>query len=720
MTDSLVKKFSEVLNETDKVLFEKAINYVIKKKNIIDINELDCLEKSLNIAKIGQEEMNSGISLIVSCILFYCFDNEVFNFDELQNEFNNEIADIVNGLYKSPNFELSKLNIQSENFIKLMLTISKDVRSILIKIAEYLYLLRNLNNKALTIQTKIAAEVSVLFAPIAHRLGLYAIKSEMEDLVMKYIHPQVYREIAKKLDKTKESRSKYIKQFISPLDSELKKSGLKCEIKGRPKSIFSIWNKMSKQDVDFEEVYDKFAIRIIIDSPLETEKDNCWKVYSIITDKYLPNPKRLRDWISTPKNSGYESLHTTVIGPEQKWVEVQIRTKRMDEIAEKGHAAHWKYKENREEKNKSEWLAKMREALEKPDESLKNEQDENKSNLYTDEIFIFTPKGDLKRLKAGYSVLDFAFSIHSSVGETCTGAIVNDKIVTIKHILKNGDNVKILNSKNQKPKYEWLEIVKSTRAKAKIKRAIKSVTYQDSDLGKELVKQKFSQLKIVYNDLNIRLLTEYFKIKSDIDFYQSIGSGKLDIHKIKKAFTDINEQVNEEKENVNEEDNLREIDDFKFKSNQDYLIIENNLNTVDYYIAKCCNPIPGDEIFGFITVSKGTRIHKKSCPNAVDLLKRYPYRVVKARWNTKSDIDKFRVHIRIIGKDRIGISNSIMEIISKEFKLNLKGLNIQARKNDMFEGMLVTDIQSIKQLNTLIDRLKKIEDIFEVNRIIKQ
>ena len=358
MIESLLNKFRGIFNESESVLFEKSLNFVMKIKEIDDINNVNCIEKALSIAEIGQKEMNSGISFVVSCILYYCVDNKQINKEGLVLEYNEEIADIVSGLQKSPNIELEKLNIQSENFIKLMLTISKDIRSILIKIAEHLYLLRNLNEESLAYQKKIATEVSVLYAPIAHRLGLYSIKSEMEDLSMKYIHPQVYREIAKKLEKTKANRNKYIEQFINPLKKELKRSNIKSEIKGRPKSIFSIWNKMSKQDVDFEEVYDKFAIRIIIDSNIGSEKDKCWKVYSIITDFYQPNPNRLRDWISSPKASGYESLHTTVIGPEEKWVEVQIRTTRMDEIAEKGHAAHWKYKEKKEDKNKSDWLAK--------------------------------------------------------------------------------------------------------------------------------------------------------------------------------------------------------------------------------------------------------------------------------------------------------------------------------------------------------------------------
>ncbi|RLD65127.1 MAG: RelA/SpoT family protein, partial [Bacteroidetes bacterium] len=670
MQEKTIKQLKDYYPGFDELLIKDLLNYISDKsgdKNLIDPLKLDL---AMGIGRVGVKEMNLASTAVVSCFLFYCIDPKKINVDDLATIFGNETAEIVSGLIKVPVIQLDKLSIQSENFIELLLTISTDVRSILIKLAEMLYLLRKLNDEIKPNQIRISSEISVLYAPIAHRLGLYAVKSEMEDLSMKYLHPETYKDIAKKLEKTKASRNKYIDQFVAPLEKELKKKGLQCEIKGRPKSIFSIWNKMKKQGVDFEEVYDKFAIRVIIESEHENEKANCWQVYSIITDKYIPNPRRLRDWISSPKTSGYESLHTTVIGSEQKWIEVQIRTQRMDEIAEKGHAAHWKYKEKKEGKGKSDWLSEMREALEKQEKAFDATQDKDKAKLYTDEIFIFTPNGDLRRLHEGYSVLDFAFSIHTSIGESCTGAIVNGKMETIKHQLKNGDEVKILTSKNQKPKYEWLEIVKSTRAKAKIKRAIKAITYKDSNIGKDAVKQKFLQLKIDFNDVNINLLTEFFNYKSALDLYQAVGSGKLDIHKIKKAFTRISDELAEEKIHLEEELKI-EAEDTRLKSKQDYLIISNNLHTIDFHLAKCCNPIPGDKVFGFVTVSKGTRIHKKSCPNAPDMFKRYSYRVVEAKWNENSEADQFSVRLHISGKDKVGIINSITEIIANEFKLNL-------------------------------------------------
>ena len=715
MQEQIFKELKELHADFSEANFKVLWEYLIKTCGAEEKISEDKLNQALEIAKICTKEINLHITASISAFVFVFSDEENFAIEQVEQFFGKETAEIISGLIKVPVIQLDKLSIQSEKFINLLLTISTDVRSILIKLAEMLFHLRNLKDEDRQTQIKIASEISVLYAPIAHRLGLYAIKTEMEDLSMKYLHPETYKDIAKKLEATKASRNKYIAQFINPLKKELALQGIDCEIKGRPKSIYSIWNKMKKQGVEFDEVYDKFAIRIIIDTDLSQEKAKCWQVYSIITDKYTPNPRRLRDWISAPKASGYESLHTTVIGPEEKWVEVQIRTRRMDEIAEKGQAAHWKYKENKAGQGKADWLGKIREALEKPDKFFERDINKDKASLYTDEIFVFTPDGDLKRLHRGYTVLDFAFSIHTAVGERCTGAIVNGKIENIRHILKNGDEVKVLTAKNQKPKYEWLEIVKSARARAKIKRVIKAETYKDLDFGKEAVKQKLAQLKIAFNDVHINQLVDYFDYKSAFDFYQAVGEGKLDIHKIKKAFGEIAEKEEEEKQT--EESELRISGKNLSKSTvHDYLIIENNLQTVDYHFAKCCNPIPGDDIFGFVTVSKGTKIHKKSCPNAKDMFARFPYRIVEAKWNTERETGEFNVQLFISGKDKVGMINTITEIISKEFKLNLRALTIHPRKNNMFEGIIITSVKNSKQLNNLIERLKKIEDVYEVKR----
>lgn len=713
--ENIHQSFLKLTKQENADLLENSLQYINNQNNSTEEILLN-LNKSLAISKICINEINMDRSISIACLLNFSLPKELINIRDIQENFGPRSANIILGLTKIPDIQLNKLNIQTENFIKLILTISPDITSILIKLAEMLHLLRNLKNEKEEIQFPTASVISTLYAPIAHRLGLYAIKTEMEDLSMKFLHAETYKEIAKKLEKTKDSRNSYIKSFIAPLKRALEKQKISCEIKGRPKSIHSIWNKMRTQGVDFEEVYDKFAIRVIIDSKPENEKTDCWRVYSIITDWYKPNPHRLRDWISSPKSSGYESLHTTVIGPEQRWVEVQIRTVRMDEIAEKGHAAHWKYKEKKEGSG-SDWLTEMREALEKPEQLSDVEHDKNKALLYTDEIFLFTPDGDLRKLRAGHTVLDFAFSIHSDIGETCTGAIVNEKIVSIKHCLKNGDHIKILTSKTQKPRYEWLEIVKSQRAKSKIKRALKSIDFKDSDIGKDILKHKLSQLKIVFNDVNINNLAEQLGYKSSVDLYQAVGSGKFELNKIKKAFTEINDETDKQKESKKAQS--LEISEDSFTDSKDFLIIENNLQTIDYQLAKCCNPIPGDEIFGFVTVSKGTKIHKRNCSNARDMISRYPYRVIGAKWNTKSEISKFMAQIRITGRDNIGVTNSITEIISKEFKLNLRGITIHPRKDNQFEGVIVTTVNSKKQLDDLINRLRRIEDVMSVTRITK-
>jgi GTP diphosphokinase / guanosine-3',5'-bis(diphosphate) 3'-diphosphatase len=711
-----IQEFSNLWKADAVDIIKSAIDFV-GNQDMKEEDLLKKLEKSLIISKICINEINLEPSILIPCIIYFCCDPIKSNQKEIHSKFGGKISDILSGILKIPDIKLDKLNIQSENFIKLIITIVPDVNAILIKLASMLFEVRNLKKADAVRQYQIATVISSLYAPIAHRLGLYAIKTEMEDLSMKYLHTEIYQDIAKKLEDTKEKRNKFIEEFIAPLKKELSKHKISCEIKGRPKSIFSIWNKMKTQGVEFEEVYDQFAIRVIIDSRPENEKNDCWRVYSIITDLYKPNPLRLRDWISSPKSSGYESLHTTVIGPEEKWVEVQIRTIRMDEIAEKGQAAHWKYKEKKEGQE-SDWMSKIRTALEKPEQYADEEHDRNKAMLYTDEIFVFTPEGDLRKLHTGYTVLDFAFQIHSNIGETCTGAMVNDKFVSIKHILKNGDHVKILTAKTQKPRLEWLEIVKSERARNKIKRALKSLSYKDSDEGKDLLKHKLGQLKIAYNDLNVNKLMEYFGFKTSLDLYQSIGSGKIEIQKIKKAFVDI--ALGAEKPKEIAEQHHPEIAEFEKKiTDKDYLIIENNLQTIDYHMAKCCNPIPGDAIFGFVTVSKGTKIHKKDCSNASDMVSRYPYRVIKASWNNEAEVSKFVAQIRVTGRDNIGVTNSITQILANEFKLNLKALTIHPRKENTFEGIIVTTVNDKKQLDELISRLKRIDDVLSVERVRK-
>ncbi len=705
IANELFNNVKHSLNNLDTTTIESAIDY-IKKNNKIDY--------SIEITVILINEMAARTDTIVASLIYNVFGKDI-ELNEIDTSFNSEVKDIIAGLKKIPNLDLNKFSKHPENFIKLLLTITTDVRAILIILARQLYKMRSLKNKDSVCQIETSSETFYLFAPIAHRLGLYNIKTELEESSMKYMYNDIYKSIAKKLTETKAARDKYISTFINPLKGKLKKNGIVCTIKGRPKSIYSIWRKMKTQNVNFEEVYDLFAIRIIIKGKFENEKNNCWKVYSIVTDLYQPNPHRLRDWISSPKLSGYESLHTTVIDKDGKWVEVQIRTERMDEIAEKGHAAHWKYKEkNTNISNKTDWLAKMREALENPDTEPNMLNSKNKAALYSDEVFIFTPNGDLKNLTYGYSVLDFAFSIHSNIGERCTGAIVNDKIVPIKHILKNGDTVKILTSKTQYPKYEWLEIAKSSKAKSKIRKAVKSKSYKDSDLGKEMIKQKTNQLKKEFADDTIANLTKHFNFKHPVELYQAVGSGKLDIGKVKKVIIQLDSKEKNKPEKHNYNSIVEKIEEVK---KRDFLIIDKHVESINYQFANCCNPIFGDKIFGFVTVSRGTKIHKNTCPNAKDLKIRHPYRIVESVWNKESEFALFPANIKIVGNDNMGMLNKITEIITNELKLNLKAFNLKSNNNTTFEGIMVVYVSGTNQLSKVIKSLKNIKNITSVKRV---
>ncbi len=684
-------------------LIEKALNMIGSKSNV---------EKSIEMAKIIRFEMGYGTTPIVAALLADAVAIKELKINELKNDFGKEVISILDGLERIPKLHLDKYLAQTENFIQLLLTITQDINAILVKLTERLFHLRNLKYETEERQRSVAQEILSLYAPVAHRLGMYAVKTEFEDSSMKFLNPEIYFDIARKLDQTKAFRAKYINEFIAPIQETLEQNNYKFTIKGRPKSIFSIWNKMKKQGVPFNEVYDLFAIRIILDIELKKEKAICWNVYSLLTDSYTPNPKRLRDWISSPKGTGYESLHATVIGNEGKWVEVQIRTERMDEIAEKGHAAHWKYKESGNAES-GDWLARMREALENPAQN--DDESVEKKNLYSDEIFIFTPNGDLRKMHANATILDFAFSIHSNIGETCTGAIVNGKMQNIKNQLNNGDEVKILTSKKQRPKHEWLEIAKSTKAQNRIKRALKASLYEDSENGKEIVKQKLQQLKMDFVDSNINVLTDYFEFSTPVEMYQAFGKGKIDVLKIKKAF--VKEEI--DNETVKKDMFIPDTSAEKLlEERPDYLVID-NLSTLDFNLSKCCNPIPGDKIFGFVTVTKGTRIHKKSCPNAKELYARYPYRVVEARW-TKEDFDTaFTANIHLAGYDALGVTNAITQIVSTELKLNMRSINIKSRSKNQFDGIIVIDVHGKKELNAVITRLQKIKDVISVTRLNK-
>lgn len=716
MTDIIINSIRELrkkvttlisyeLNENQVKLLDDTADYTI---SLVQRDIFLNIIRAEKYAEIIINETGAGIKTLCAAILYSIQSNETINLEEISKNISPEVADIIEGLLKIPTLNNEKFSKNTENFIKLLLTVSGDVRSILIRLVQQIHTMRNIAEFPKEKQITAAQQTDQLFAPLAHRLGLYKIKTELEETAMKYTENEMYKNIAKKLSETKKTRDLYIQNFVEPINKKLQAEGLKFVLKGRPKSIFSIWNKMKKQNVSFEEVYDLFAIRVILEVELDKEKDVCWKVYSIITDKYRPNPKRLRDWISSPKVGGYESLHTTVLGPENKWIEVQIRTQRMDEIAEKGPAAHWIYKDSGKGSG-TDWLTKMREAIENPQFDDEKSGNKAKAALYSPEIFVFTPEGDLRSLKPGYTVLDFAFSIHTKIGETCSGAIVNGIIKPLNHEIQNGDTVKILTNKNKKPNDEWLTIAKSTRVKNKIRQLLKIKSNKDAEAGKDTLKQKMAQLKIYFSEKSIQQLSDYFKLDSSIRLYQNIGDGKIDIHKIKKAFDEISKKNDTEEE-------LKEIKTTENPENQknkfkDYLLIDQNLTTLDYKLSKCCNPIPGDKIFGFITVAKGTRIHKESCPNAVDLKKRYPYRVVNAMWNDKNIAGNFITNIYIAGKDQTGITVAISNIISNDFKMKIKAIAINERKNDMFDGTVVVYAKDRTQILSLMERLKKIKDI---------
>jgi len=663
------------------------------------------LETAGEIAEILLNETGTGSISIITAILFVFYKQKKDIFDSITTGYNKSINKLYKGLLNVANIKSEKTENQTDNFIKLLLTITDDVRSILIVISVQIHKMRHLKSYDETERIQILNLAKNIYIPLAHRIGLYNIKTEAEEIYMKYTEKEMYHFIAGKLKETKANRDLYIKEFIKPLNDLLKKAGYHFTIKGRPKSIHSIWHKMKSQNVPFEEVYDLFAIRIILKSDFKNEKIICWNVYSLITNIYKPNPKRLRDWISSPKISGYESLHTTVLGPENRWVEIQIRTERMDEIAEKGPAAHWRYKTGKEGIGNN-WLSRIREEIENPSDT--ENADKLKTPLYSDDILVFTPDNDLKSLKKGYTILDFAFAVHSKVGESCTGGIVNGKIQPLSYELQNGDTVKVLTNKNKKPNPEWLDIAKGQRTKLKIKRALKSITFDAADVGKDLLKEKLERLKIEFNDSQVQKITEYFKCKTAIELFHKIGKGTIDLMKIKHA-VEFQKEKKEETEILKE--NKLELSDEIISKSDDYLIIGDDLSGVDYKLSRCCNPLPGDKIFGFVTVNKGTRIHKTNCPNAKEMYTKFPYRIINAKWNAVDGNSAFSASIFIKGTDKSGLASEITKIITDEFNLKLHAISLKSASYNQFEGVVIVLVKNRKQLNDLIKRLKLIKGI---------
>lgn len=670
---------------------------------------------SLGVARIVTEEMGMGMYSVVSALLFDFVADGTLKSSNLRDEFPDRIIEIIEGLSKISGIDTYKSTDQGEKLRNLLVTLSSDIRVIIIKLADRLYYMRNFEHLERTEQLRISSEILYIYAPLAHRLGLYNIKTEMEDLTLKFTDYKAYRNVTDKLKETKASRDHFIREFIKPLREELNVHGIDAEITGRMKSIYSIWSKMKRQNVDFEEIYDLFAIRIIIKSQPKNEKADCWKVYSIVTDFYQPNPNRLRDWISIPKSNGYEALHTTVVVPGGKWVEIQIRTDRMDEIAEKGLAAHWKYKGGEGEKELEQWFTKVREVLENPEPDAGDIIDDFKISLYNKEIFVFTPKGDLKKYPAGATVLDFAFDIHSDVGASCVGAKVNGKNVPIRHIMNNGDKVEVITSKSQKPKQDWLQFVVTTKARTKIRQALQEQKLAQAEIGKEILKRRFRNWKIEFEDQNINTVIRHYKFKTATDLYYKIATDKIDPLDIKELLTDKEKPAEIKQVEKIDEQLVDKIISPGLK-HDDYLVIDNKLDKMVYRLAKCCNPIYGDDIFGFVTVGEGITIHRINCPNAARLISRYGYRVVKAQWSDTEKQVYLPATIRITGVDDIGILSRISDVISQDMKVNMRSVQVDSDEG-MFEGTITLFVKDTSHLDVLIRRISKIKGVLHVSRL---
>jgi GTP diphosphokinase / guanosine-3',5'-bis(diphosphate) 3'-diphosphatase len=709
---ALLQAAKTTVSPEETFVIRKALDLAVKAcgDKIILTGEPEILH-ALSVARIIAGEMGLGLTSIITALLHDSYNNLSLSPKELEKEFGKKTVEILNGFARITSIDSMQSSYQSENFRKLLLSLADDVRVILIKLIERLEYMRNLDNAPEKDRLPLASETYFLYAPLAHRLGFYNIKSEMEDLAVKYLEPEQYSYVDCRLKQTTASRNKLIRDFSLPLKEKLEKQGFRFTIKSRTKSIHSIMLKMKKQGVEFEEVYDLFAVRIIIDSPEENEKSDCWRAYSVVTDLYQPNPSRLRDWISIPKSNGYESLHTTVVGPRGKWVEVQIRSTRMDEIAEKGLAAHFKYKGIKGEGGLDSWLSKMREILESSEKEDKDFLDQVRSGLYTDEVFIFTPKGDLRQLPAGATVLDFAFDIHTAVGSSCVGGKVNGKNVTIKYVLQNGDHVSIIRSKNQKPKQDWLSFVVTTKAKTKIRQVLNEEKTMAAAEGKEILMRRMKNWKMTYGDLQIQKLLNSFSLKTAQDLYYLIAIEKIDLLQIKEVL--LKEELTEENipaAPVPEKDLRDQVD----SQISDYLIIEDRVEGLDYKLSKCCNPVFGDSVFGFVTISEGIKIHRTSCPNAHNMMARYPYRVIAARWSKSKSSPSFIASVKITGIEDTGIVNKIADVIA-DYKSVIRSFNYNMT-DGIFEGLLNIMVPNSDILYGIMRKIQGIKGILKVSR----
>ncbi len=721
ITQRLKALVGDEIGEEDEAKVRKQLEEEIDGNKIRrDVFGQNPILLSFQTAELEVNEIGMKRDCVLAILLYNSVICGNMTVEDSEKMFGKSVAQIIHGLVRIHELYTTRPVIESENFRSLLLSFAEDMRVVLIMIADRVNLMRQIRDTQNTeAKTRAAEEASYLYAPLAHKLGLYKLKSELEDLSLKYLEHDAYYMIKENLNATKRSRDAYIEKFIAPLGEKLAGMGIKCHIKGRTKSIHSIWQKMKKQKCGFNGIYDLFAIRIIIDSPLSEEKMQCWQAYSLITDMYQPNPKRLRDWLSVPKSNGYESLHITVLGPENKWVEVQIRTERMDEIAEKGLAAHWRYKGIKSESGLDDWLKNIRAALENNDNLQL--MDQFKMDLYEDEVFVFTPKGDLLKFPKGATILDFAYHIHSGVGNKCVGGKINGKNVPIREVLHSGDTVEILTQSNQTPKADWTNIVKTGRARAKIRQSLKELQIKDGLYAKEILERKFRNRKVEMEDSVMSHLVKRLGFKEMSDFYRQIVDEKLDANDIVDKY--IEERDHEA--NLKYAGVVRSAEGFSlggqnaegsgFRSSDDELVIGQNLKGVDFSLAKCCNPIYGDPIFGFVTVSGGIKVHCQNCPNAPEMRKRFGYRIVKARWSGKGQ-SKYQISLRIVGNDDIGIVNNITNIISKEEKIVMRSINIDSH-DGLFSGNLDVLIDDTLKLEALLKKLRTVRGVKSVERL---
>jgi GTP pyrophosphokinase len=712
---SLLKISYQTLNDDDKVLIRKALEIAIDAHgNQTRKSGIPYIFHPISVAKIVASKIGLDAPSIASALLHDVVEDSKYSIEKIEEIFGKEIAKIVDGLTKISKLKKEKiLSIQAENFRKMLLTLNDDIRVILIKIADRLHNMKTLDFLSNEKQLKISSETLYIYAPIAHRIGLYEIKNELEDLSLKYTEPEIFNEIKHNLAKTKDNQNLYIRNFARKISDKLKTEDLDFKINGRSKSIYSVRNKMLKKNISIDEVYDRFAVRIIYDAEPVLEKLIAWKIYSIVTDVYRPNPTRLRDWISTPKSNGYEALHITVVGPNKRWIEVQIRSARMHEIAERGYAAHYKYKlGNDKESGLEKWLNRLQEVLKNPDSSAVNFVEDFKLNLYSDEIFVFTPEGDLKSLPKGSTALDFAFHIHSGLGLKTRGIKVNGKIVPLNYKLSSGEQVQIIKSNNSKPSASWLDFVITSKAKSAIRSSIKENKKQIADEGKEILRRKLKQLKINFNQSNINKIQAFFNLQTSLDLFYRIGIGTIDNTELKKYAASQNRIITFFKRKISNIPKTKDSENIN--TNYDQLVFGYENERLEYALASCCRPLPGDKVFGFVTVNDGIKVHKSDCKNAVSLQSKFAYRILKAKWIDSTQHD-FSSTIEIIGIDNIGLVNKITTIISENLSINMRKMSFDT-EGDTFKGSITVRVKNKNIIDKLILRIKKIKGVYKVVR----